>query len=112
MDTETRIKVLVADCVRAREACKTADDVWIGQLEGMREAALNISADLEQAQRLAAAERARHKSEMDRGRAEENELALRIKEARKELERAVKETTRHKAEIRKIMDDIMGKAVA
>jgi hypothetical protein len=84
----------------------------MGQLEGMREAALQISADLEQAQRLAAAEKARHKSEMDRGRAEENELNLRIKEARKTLAQVVAETARHKQEIRKIMDDIMGKAVA
>jgi hypothetical protein len=56
--------------------------------------------------------RAKLKTEFEDARKQLDELNVQIKEARKELERAVKETTRHKAEIRKIMDDIMGKAVA
>src|SRR6516225_9966602 len=97
MDTDQRIKILVGDCVRAREACQTSDATFVGQLQGMAEAALQIAADMEQAQRLAAAERARHKSEMDRGRAEENELHLRIKEARRTLAEIVKENDHQRA---------------
>jgi hypothetical protein len=97
MDTDQRIKILVGDCLRAREACQTSDATFVGQLQGMAEAALQISADLEQARRSAAAEKARLKSEMDRGRAEENDLHLRIKEARKTLEKTIKENDHQRA---------------
>jgi hypothetical protein len=108
MDTDQRIKILVGDCLRAREACKTADDVWIGQLEGMREAALQIAADLEQAQRLAAAEKARHKAAMDRGHAEESEQDLRIKERRKVSAEIDKEIDRKKAALRDLYENVYG----
>jgi hypothetical protein len=78
----------------------------------MAEAALQIAADLEQAQRLAATERARLNNEIERSRKELDQLGIQIREARKELEKTHKQNEHDKREVLKILDSIKTKAVA
>jgi hypothetical protein len=95
-----------------RDAALNVFDNFAAYLKQIHGEVLRIAAEKEATERLAGAEKARLNNEIERSRKELDQLGIQIREARKELERAVKETTRHKAEIRKIMDDIMGKAVA
>jgi hypothetical protein len=113
MDTDQRIKILVGDCLRAREACKTSDDTWIGQLNGMAEAALQIAADLEQARRLGADLRARNQAEQERANKELAETHAELAKVRKEIAEERKQIEREKAAVRAAFDDILaGKKVA
>ena len=63
----------------------------------MRAAALQISADMEQAQRLAATEKARLKNEIERSRKELDQLGIQIREAHRTLEQTVKQNDHQRA---------------
>jgi hypothetical protein len=109
MDT---IDGFIVEVTNKRDAALTVFDNFIGHLKQIHGEVLRITTEKEQTERLAGTERARLKNELDGARKELDELNLEIREAHKTLERTIKENARHKAEIRKIMDDIMGKAVA
>jgi hypothetical protein len=72
----------------------------------MAEAALQIAADLEQAQRLAAAQKAQLKSQLDAAHKELAKLNLEIREARKELEQTVKQNDHQRAVGRAMFESI------
>jgi hypothetical protein len=94
MDT---IDGFIAEVTNKRDAALTVFDNFAALLKSLRGEIARIAAEKDAAERLLGAERARHKSEMDRGRAEENELHLRIKEARKTLERTIKQNDHQRA---------------
>jgi hypothetical protein len=94
MDT---IDGFIVEVTNKRDAALTVFDNFIGHLKQIHGEVLRITTEKEQTERLAAIERARHKSEMDRGRAEETELHLRIKEARKTLEQTIKQNDHQRA---------------
>jgi septal ring factor EnvC (AmiA/AmiB activator) len=84
----------------------------MGQLEGMREAALQIAADMEQAQRLAADLRARNQSEQERANKELAKTHAELAKVRKEIAEERKQIERERAAVRAAFDDILGKQVA
>jgi hypothetical protein len=94
MDT---IDGFIVEVTNKRDAALTVFDNFIGHLKQIHGEVVRIAAEKEATERLAAAEKARHRSEMDRGRAEENELHLRIKQARKTLEQTVKQNDHQRA---------------
>ena len=110
MDT---IDGFIVEVTTKRDAALTVFDNFIGLLKGIHGEIVRIAAEKDATERLAAAEKARLKSEMDRGRAEEHELHLRIKEARRTLEKTIKEDDRESRKIGMMLDDIRtGKVVA
>jgi hypothetical protein len=109
MDT---IDGFIVEVTTKRDAALTVFDNFAGYLKSIHGEIVRIAAEKDATERLAATERARLKNEIEKSRAELAEVALAVKQARKELEKTLKANEHHKAEIRKIMDDIMGKAVA
>jgi hypothetical protein len=83
-------------------------DNLAGYLKSIHGEIVRIAAEKDAAERLAAAERARHKAEMDRGRAEENEQDLRIKERRKVSAELDKEIDRKKVVLRDLYKNVYG----
>jgi hypothetical protein len=98
----------IVEVTTKRDAALTVFDNLVGYLKQIHGEIVRIAAEKDAQERLVAAERARHKSEMDRGRAEENELHLRIREARKELAQTVKQNDHQRAVGRAMFDNILG----
>jgi hypothetical protein len=98
----------IMDLGTKRDAIVNAIDGFIARVKATHEHLIRIADEMQGQERLAAAERSRHKAEMDRGRAEENELHLRIKEARKELAETIKQNDHQRAVGRAMFDSICG----
>jgi hypothetical protein len=77
----------------------------------MAEAALQIAADMEQAQRLAADLRARNQSEQERANKELAKTHAELAKV-KEIAEERKQIERERAAVRAAFDDILGKQVA
>ena len=99
----------IVEVTNKRDAALTVFDNFIGHLKSIHGEIVRIAAEKDATERLAATERARLKTEMERSRKELDKLNLEIREARKTLERTIKEKDHHSREIGRILDDVMGR---
>jgi len=109
MDT---IDGIAAEAVKHRDMAVNVFDGFIAHVRSAHERLTRAAEEIDQLERQRAALKAKLKVELDDARRELDEFHVKIREAKREHEKVVKETARHKAEIREILDDVMGKAVA
>jgi hypothetical protein len=101
---------IAADAAKHRDMAVNIFDGFIAHVKSIHGEIVRIAAEKDAAERLAATERARLKNEIERSRKELDQLGIQIREARKTLERTIKEKDHHSREIGRILDDVMGKA--
>jgi hypothetical protein len=106
------IDTLITQAQVASKSCVTAADNWLGYLQNAREQSLRVAASLADARRVADAERARLRTEIDKSRKELDQVNLSISDARKDLERTLKARDNLKAEMRSLYDHFVSQKVA
>ena len=106
------IDTLITQAQVASKSCVTAADNWLGYLQNAKEEALRVSAGLAEARRVADAEKARLRAEIDKSRKELDQVNLSINEARKDLERTLKARDNLNAEMRSLYDHFVSQKVA
>jgi hypothetical protein len=106
------IDTLITQAQVASKSCVTAADNWLGYLQNAKEEALRVAASLTDAYRLADAERARLRAEIERAHSELAEATAELGKVRKEIERERKQIELEKANFRKLMNDVVAQKVA
>jgi hypothetical protein len=104
----------IMDLGTKRDAIINAIDQFIAHVKGTHEQIIHTREQMEADQRLAATEKARLQTEIERSRKELDQLGIQIRAACKELEKTHKQNELDKQEIRRIFDSIRikGEAVA
>jgi hypothetical protein len=103
----------VVETEKARDTAVTVFNNFAAILKGMRARLTRAAEEIDQLERQRAALRVKLTAEHDDGQKRLSELNLQIKEADRRLERTNKENSLRRAEIGKILDDVIrGKQVA
>jgi hypothetical protein len=94
MDT---IDGFIVEVTTKRDAALTVFDNFAAYLKQIHGEIVRIAAEKEATERLAGAEKARLKNEIEKSRAELDKLNLEVREARKTLEKTIKQNDHQRA---------------
>jgi hypothetical protein len=97
MDSIERIKILLGNCRAARANATAADDAWVGHVTGMEEGIVHFLGEIDKLERQRGALRAKMEGELANARKELDKVNLEIREARKTLEKTIKENDHQRA---------------